>query len=225
MNPVMTVLDAIGQQGNVTRVGLEAQIALQDGDTASCARLHHQAGEMIESAVSSLKKPSEKDLARFLAATQYYLGGHYEEAAKVCEMIRVSRLPASHRHLYPPFLKQVKERSAPGYAARYRDRIHTAFERAVNEGERSAAQEVIEIMKDHQFLLAQDRMAYVRARCIEILGEQRTASSFYRNAWRFNPEEPEYLSSYLGSLRKEGRHAEARAIMEEERANHPGVPA
>jgi hypothetical protein len=224
MNPVTTVLEAVGQQGEVTRIGMEASIALQNGDTANCGRLYHQAAEMIESAVSSLKRPSERDLARFLAATHYYLGGHYEKAARVCEEIRTSRLPASHRHLYPPFLKQVKERSAPGYAARYRNRIDKALRQAVNEGDRSAAQKVIDILKDHQFLLPQDRMAYVRARCVEILGRQRVASSFYCEAWRFNPEEPNYLSSYLDSLCKEGRHAEARAIVEEEIANHPGEP-
>src|SRR5262249_2319198 len=112
---------------------------------------------------------------------------------------------------------------APGYAARYRDRIGNAFRQAVNEGDRSAAQKAIDILKDHQFLLPQDQMAYVRARCCEVLGEQRTASLFYREAWRFNPEDPNYLSSYLESLCQEGRHAEARAIVEEEITNHPGV--
>jgi hypothetical protein len=222
---MMNVLLAIDPKGDVTRIGLEARIALQNGDTANCARLSHQAAELIESVISDLKRPSERDLARFMAATHCYNGGHYEKAVKVCETIRVNRLPARYRHLYPPFLKQVKERSAPGYATRYRDRIDNAFGRAVKEGDRSAAQEVIEILKDHQFLLPQDRMAYVRARCCEVLGEQRTASIFYRDAWRFNPEEPDYLSSYLGSLCKEGRHAEARAIIEEELANHPGVPS
>ena len=223
MNAVMTVLDAIDQQGEVTRIGIEARIALQNGDTASCARLYHQAAEIIESAIVDLKKPSERDFARFVAATHYYLGGHYEKAAKVCEKIRESRLPASHRHLYPPFLKHVTARSASGYAARYRDRIDKAFRRAVNEDDRSVAQKAIDILKDHQFLLPQDQMAYIRARCCEVLGEQRTASLFYREAWQFNPEGPNYLTSYLESLCKAGRHAEAQAIIEGERTNHPGV--
>ena len=60
MNTVMTVLDAVGRQGEVTRIGIAARIALQDGDTASCGRLYHQAAEMIESAVSTLKRPSER---------------------------------------------------------------------------------------------------------------------------------------------------------------------
>jgi tetratricopeptide (TPR) repeat protein len=219
----MNVLLAVDPMGEVTRLGFEARIALQNGDTASCARHYRQAAEMIGSAVSGLKRPSERDLARFLAATHYYHGGQYEEAAKVCEEIRESRLPARSRHLYPPFLEQVKERSAPGYAARYRDRIDGAFGRAVKAGDRSAAQEVIEILKDHQYLIPQDQMAYVRARCLEILGRQRAASLFYRASWRFNPDEPNHLSHYLDSLCKEGRHAEARAIVEEEVATHPGL--
>jgi tetratricopeptide (TPR) repeat protein len=180
---------------------------------------------MLESIIADLKKPSERDFARFVAATHYYHGGHYEEAARVCEEIRVNRLPSRYRHRYPPFLKQVKERSAPSDAARYRDRIDKAFRRAVNEDDRSAAQKAIDILKDHQFLLPQDQMSYIRARCCEVLGRQRTASLFYREAWQFNPEDPKYLSSYLESLRKEGRHAEARAIIEEELANRPGVPS
>jgi hypothetical protein len=219
----MNVILAVDPKGDVTRISLEARIALQHGETTSCARLNRQAAEMIESAVSGLKRPSERDHARFLAATHYYEGGHYERAAEVCEKIRESRLPARYRQLYRPFLKQVTERSAPGYAARYRDRIDNAFRRAVKEGDHSAAQEVIDILKDHQFLLPQDQMAYVRARCIETLGQRPIASSFYRAAWQFNPEEPNYLSSYLDSLCKEGKHVEARAIVEAELANHPGV--
>ena len=82
MNTVLTVLDAVDKQGEVTRIALEAQIALEAGDTLRAQSLFHQAAEMMESAVTGLKKASERDLARFLVATHYYLGGHYDRAAR-----------------------------------------------------------------------------------------------------------------------------------------------
>jgi tetratricopeptide (TPR) repeat protein len=223
MNAVMTVLDAVGKQGEVTRIASEGQIALQAGDTPRARLLFQQAAEMMESAIGDLKKPSERDLARFLVATHYYLGGHFAQAAKVCERIQGKRLPSRVRHIYPPFLKNVRERSAPDYISRYTGRLDGYYQRARNGGDPSAAQEVIEILMEHSYLLPHDQMAYMRAMCAEVLGRQRAASLFYRNAWRFNPENPNYLLFCLRSLCKEGRYAEAWALVDEALVNHPGV--
>jgi tetratricopeptide (TPR) repeat protein len=223
MNTVMNVLDAVDPKGEVTHLALQAQIALEAGDTANSGRLFQQAAEMLEAAVARLVRPSEKDLACFLAATHYYKGGHYELADRLCGRIRESRLPARVRHLYPPFLEHVTERTAPGYAARYRDRISKAYRRIITRADQSAAQKLIDILIDHPYLLPQDQMAYVRAQCAEVLGLQRAASSFYREAWQFNPENPNYLSCFLDSLGKEGRHEEAWAIVQQELVYHPGV--
>jgi tetratricopeptide (TPR) repeat protein len=78
---------------------------------------------------------------------------------------------------------------------------------------------------DHPYLLRQDQMASVRGRCAELLGRQRAASLFYRDAWRFDPENPNYLSFYLDSLCREGRDEEAWGIVQEELASHPGAPS
>jgi tetratricopeptide (TPR) repeat protein len=223
MSAVMTVLEAVDQHGEVTRVALEAQIALEAGDTPRASTLYQQAAEMIESAISDLKKPSERDLARFLAATHYYHGGHYEKAAKVCEKIREDRLPSGVRHLYPSFLKLVRERSAPDYAARYRESVKESYRRATEQDDGSAARKVIEILMDHSYLFPPQVMAHLRAKCCEILGERRAASLFYRDAWRFDPDNPNSLPLYLDSLCKEGRHAEAWGIVEDELVNHPGA--
>ncbi|MGP0062456.1 MAG: hypothetical protein ACLQGP_02480 [Isosphaeraceae bacterium] len=219
----MNVLEAIDREGEVTRISAQGRIAIQEGDTVSSARLFQQAAELLEASVADLKKPSERDLARFLAASHYYYGGHYAQAAKVCERIQEKRLPSRVRHIYPPFLKNVRERSAPDYVSRYTGRLDGYYQRARNGGDPSAAQEVIEILMEHSYLLPHDQMAYVRATCAEVLGRQRAASLFYRNAWRFNPEHPNYLSFYLDSLCKEGRDAEAWAIVEEQLADDPGV--
>jgi hypothetical protein len=117
----------------------------------------------------------------------------------------------------------VRERSAADYADRYGEILLGQRERVGKEGDPSAAQKVIEILMEHPYLLHHDQMAYLRAKCVEVLGRQRAASLFYRNAWRFNRENPHYLMFYLNSLCKEGKHAEAWAIVDEELVNHPSV--
>ncbi len=219
----MHILLAIDEQGEVTRVGLEAMLALQQGDTARSAQHDRQAGEMLESAVARLSKASEKDHARFFAATHYYKGGAYQEAARVCDQIRERRLPARVRHLYPPFLEDVEERSAPDYVARYKRILEDNFRQAIDQNDPTAAQKVIDVLKDHQYILPHPYMAYVRARCCEIEGKRRVATSFYREAWGFEPDNPLYWLAYLDSLCKEGKHAEAWAIVEDQLEKHPGA--
>jgi hypothetical protein len=223
MNAVLTVLEAVDKQGEVTRTALQANIALEDGDTPRARLLFRQAAAMMESAVAGLGKPSERDLARLLVATHYYKGGHYDQAAKVCERIQERRLPSRVRHLYSPFLKKVQERSAPDYADRFGEILFSQNERVRKAGDPAAAQRVIEILMEHSYLLPHDQMAYLRAKCAEVLGRQRAASLFYRDAWRFNQENLHYLMFCLDSLCKEGRYEEAWAIVDEELVKHPGV--
>ncbi len=219
----MHILEAIDQKGEVTRVGLEAMLALGQGDTARSAQLYRQAAEVLESAVARLSKASEKDHARFFAATYYYKGGAYQEAARVCDQIRERRLPVRVRHLYPPFLKDVEERSAPDYVARYKRILEDNFRHAIYQNDPTAAQKVIDVLKDHQYILPHPFMAYVRARCCQIGGKRRAATLFYREAWGFEPDNPLYWLAYLDSLCKEGKHVEAWAIVEDRLENHPGA--
>jgi hypothetical protein len=164
------VLEVIDEKDEVTRIALEAQISLEDGDTIRSAQLFKQAAEMLESSVARLAKPSERDLARFLAATHFYKGGNYLEAARVCARIQERRLPARVRHLYLPFLKDVRERAAPDYPAEYA-RMLTDYYRRVREGDRDAAQNAIDLLIDHPYLLPRERMAHLRARSCGVLGE------------------------------------------------------
>ncbi len=219
----MNVLEEIDQKGEVTSIALEAQAALQDGDTDRSARLFRKAGEMLEASVAGLAKPSERDLARFLAATHYYKGGAYPEAARLGDRIPPRRLPSRVRHLYPPFLKDVRERSAPGYLNKYRSALDEHFRRAMRDGDLTSAQKAIDLLKDHPYLIRPIVMAYVRARCCEVLGKRRAATLFYRRVWQLDPDHPVYPLAYLDSLCKEGKHAEAQAIVEQEQGEHPGA--
>ena len=219
----MSILEEIDQKGEVTNIALEAQAALQDGDTERSARLFRKAGEMLEASVAGLARPSERDLARFLAATHYYKGGAYPEAARLCIRIQPGRLPSRVRHLYPPFLKDVGERSDPGYRDNHDHILQKIFLRAINGGDIKSAQKVIDLLKEHPYILPPTHMAFVRARCCELLGKQRAATLFYQRAWQFDPDNGFYPYAYLNSLCKQGKHAEAWKIVEEQLDKNPGA--
>ena len=59
-----------------------------------------------------------RNLLMFLAATQYYRGGLYQDAARLAERIAPTTLPANTRNLLPDFLRDVRDRSSAGYVAR-----------------------------------------------------------------------------------------------------------
>ncbi len=219
----MNVLEEIDQKGEVTNIALEAQAALQDGDTERSARLFRKAGEMLEASVAGLARPSERDLARFLAATHYDKGGANPEAARVCDRIQPRRLPSRVRHLYPPFLKDVRERSAPGYRDNYDRTLLEQFQFAMKAGNQSSAQKVIDLLKEHPYILPPTLMAHVRASCCEVLGKRRAATLFYQRAWQFDPDNGFYPYAYLNSLCKEGKHAEAWKIVEVQLKEQPGA--
>jgi tetratricopeptide (TPR) repeat protein len=219
----MHILQVIDPEGEISRVGLEAMAAFGEGDTTRSAQLYKQAGEMLEAAVTRLAKASEQDHARFFAATHYYKGGAYQDALRICDQIRPRRLPARVRSMYPPFLKDVEERSAPEYLGRYRRILEDNFRDAIARNDAAAAQKVIDVLKDHQYILPHPFMAYVRAVCCEIVGKRRAATLFYREAWGFEPENPHYLLGYLDGLCKEGRRAEAWSVIEERLEKHPGI--
>jgi tetratricopeptide (TPR) repeat protein len=219
----MNALEAIDKEGEVTRVASEAQIALEAGDTARAGCLFRQAAKVLESSVSGQRRASERELARFLAATHYYKGGAHDEAAKLCRKIQERLLPTCVRALYPPFLKDVKERSAPDYAEKTRSIILNFYQSVINTGDISFCRRILELLADHPFLFPQERLAFMRAWCCKSLGRRRAASLFYRDAWRFGGNNSHYLTFYLVSLCEEERHLEAWAIVEDQLANNPGV--
>jgi tetratricopeptide (TPR) repeat protein len=219
----MNALEAIDKKGEVTRIASEAQIALEAGDTARAGHLFRQAAKMLEASVLGQRRASERDLVRFLAATHYYKGGAYDEAAKLCRKIQERLLPTYVRGLYPPFLKDVKERSAPDYVAKTRNIFLSFYQGVVTMDDTSACRRVLVLLVDHPFLFPQDLMAFVRAKCCEALGRRRAASLFYRDAWRFGGDNSDFLFLYLASLCIEERHPEAWAIVEDQLANHPSV--
>lgn len=197
-----------------SQLGLLAEAALGQGDTARAQTLHQQAAERLAATIDDFQKPSERDLVRFLAATQYYKGGHYQEALKLCKKIKIDRLPRRVRDLYPPFLKNVQERSAVDYRSKMT---------AILKGHFAAGRcdKVLEMLQEHPYLVSPARMAYLRARSCAKLGDRKAATLFLSDAWRFEPNNANYLSFYLFNLSQEGRFAEAWQIVERQLSAGP----
>lgn len=102
--PVVNMSDA------ATVAAAEGQAAFGVGDTALARRKYAEAGAILERELKVRHGGSEKQLLRFLAATQYFKGGDYPKARELANKIDARVLPKNVRGLLPQFLKDVKLR-------------------------------------------------------------------------------------------------------------------
>jgi len=98
----------------------EGQYALVDGDLVLAKAKYAEAGDILRRDGDRLRKASEKHLQQFLAATQYYLGGHYRRAHDMAKKIEPRFLTPRVGALLPQFLRDTKARSAPDYERQVR---------------------------------------------------------------------------------------------------------
>jgi hypothetical protein len=113
--------------GSARHTSAEGQMALATGDTALAQEKFAAAGDILLRNVGAVYKAMEKHLLRFLAATQFYKGGHYQRALELVEKIQARLLPKNVHDLLPPFLRDAKQRSLPGYAAGIRTEAHSTL--------------------------------------------------------------------------------------------------
>jgi tetratricopeptide (TPR) repeat protein len=165
-----------------TKLTVQAEAALRRGDTGEAKALFKQAGEVLEQAVQRTRKQSEKSLHRFLAATQYFKGGHYGKASSLCNKIQVNLLPDSVRELYRPFLKEVRRRAALNYLKELREEFLDYYSNG-------RYQEVLELLKSHPYAYTPTAAAFIRAVCCENLKEYRAAALFFADAIRSSPDD------------------------------------
>jgi tetratricopeptide (TPR) repeat protein len=190
---------------DAVRWSAEAQYALGRGDTATARSLHEQAGKALEVRVSSARKPADKNVYRFLAASQYYRGGHYQAALEVCRKIQADLLPEEVRHLYEPFWEDVRDRSSPGYETRIRKLLYRHLQKKEYD-------HALTLLKDHHYLLNAGDTAFLRAICCEHLRDYHAAALFFADAVKSFPNDPGmhfYLAALPLSLNGEGKRAEA----------------
>ena len=152
--------------------------ALAGGDTALARAKYCIAGDILKKASEGIRKSSEKLDMRFLAASQYYYGGDYKKALRLCSRIEERLLPPTSRDSFAKFFSQVRIRSSPTYRTVIRSEL-MGLERA------SRFDEILEVLKLHQYVLSPGAMAHIRGTCCEALRDYRTAAIFFADAARF----------------------------------------
>jgi hypothetical protein len=195
----------IDRDGLATVASAEGQAALDAGDTRRASDRFAQAGEILEAEMRAVKDNETEHLLRFLAATQFYKGGHYQRALELAEKIKASALPASTGHLLPNFKQDVKERASPAYEGRVRERLQQLWTARDYAG-------FIEMLKDHPYFFPPADMAFYRAVCCEELGEYRPAALFFADAANWSQNNPKVMAALAPlpiNLAAQGRLADA----------------
>jgi tetratricopeptide (TPR) repeat protein len=188
-----------------TLAAAEALAALGVGDTALARQKYAEAGAILEREMKVRHGGSEKQLLRFLAATQYHKGGDYKKAQELAKKIDARVLPENVRGLFPQFLKDVKERSSPEYALSIR-RIVDALWRG------KKPREAIEVLQNHPYVYDAAGLAFMRAVLCERIGDYRAAALFFRSLRRYAPGVTDAVflpAAYPLALTTQGRIAEA----------------
>ncbi len=183
----------------------EGQMALVTGDVVLAKAKYAEAGDYLRRDIARLRKAPEKHLQQFLAATQYYKGGHYQRAYDMAKRIEAKFLPHHVGELLDQFLKDAKARSAPDYEKRTRTLLYKSW-----AAEKPA--EVLALLQDHPYLLDSGGLSFMRAVSCENMGHFRAAALFYKAALRHVPSEIELLAMSIAcplDLATHGRLADA----------------
>lgn len=171
----MTTISTLNTNGAATLAAAEGLAALGVGDTALARQKYAEAGAILERDMKAHDGGPEKQLLRFLAATQYYKGGDYQKAQELANKIDARALPKNVRGLLPQFLKDVKERVSPGYAAGIRQTLFSLWVA-------TKPREAIAILQEHPYVLDTAALALFRATLCDQLPDYRAAAIFFAAA-------------------------------------------
>jgi tetratricopeptide (TPR) repeat protein len=198
-------LSLVDREGRSTIAAAEGQAALAAGDTARAREKYAEAGAILEQQLPNVWKQSEKNLVRFLAASQYYHGGHYRKALALCEQIQPRLLPRTVRHLFPAFHRDAKARSTPEYERGVRVEMKRLWV-AKQHGK------ILEMLQEHPYVLPPGWLAFLRAVACEELRDYRAAALFYADAVRSEPGDAGLVATVAAlplTLPAQGRLEEA----------------
>lgn len=165
----------IDRDGTASRLAAEGKFALSSGETDRASEKYAQAGEALERSLAAARKSDDVHLLRFLAATHYYLGGHYQKALKLANRIEGRLLPSATRSLLPQFLADVRERASQGYKRRMREEFSRLW--LAKEYRR-----ILNLLKDHPYIYEQVPLAFLRASLCSELEQWQAAAEFYAMA-------------------------------------------
>jgi hypothetical protein len=187
-----------------TLASLEGGAALARGDTVIARRMHGEAGELLSARAQAALKTPDRHLYWLLAATQFFKGGDYRRALRVASWIEAKFLDPKHRDVLSAFLKQVRERSAPGYARTIREELSKLWHAG-------RVEEVLNTLREHPYVMDPDCLAFIRAVLCERLKDYPAAAALFGLAYRFRPHVTyaTMAAGYLFQLTGEGQFADA----------------
>ena len=191
--------------GAASRLAAEGNFALGLGDTALAAEKYGRAGRLLLADSRRPQKAAERHLMRFVAATQFYLGGHYGEALKHAKRVDASFLPNFAKPLLVTFLKDAGRRASPSYGRQMLEAVKALWAQRKYEA-------LLDRLKDHPFVYAPGPLAFLRAVLCEHLGHWRAASEFFAQAVGSIPQASPFAimaASYAVRLQLAGRLPEA----------------
>ena len=175
--------------GQASKWSAQAERARMAGDMREASELHAKAGKLFEDEAAKTSNPTQQTVSRFLAATQYYLGGLYADAARLCRprKIKPERLPENIQAIYRKFEHDAHERAKPEYKQTIRDRI-------LQHRQKGEYQQILDLLKDHQHVYENDGiLASIRGNCCERIGDFGAAAVFFSDAIRKDPENHEMV--------------------------------
>ena len=199
----------VDRKGIASRLAAEGSFAIGCGYTTVAAQKYAEAGKELERNLASARKAPDRHLLRFLAASQYYHGGHYQRALNLSKHIERRFLSPDMRQLLTKFSKDVNVRSSPNYKERMRKSVAELW--LAKE-----FQKVLDVLKEHQFVYEQSSLAFLRAVICEELEQWKAAAVFYAMAIPDIPDGSDFMLMAVGrvlGMHSEGRIEEAWAYI------------
>lgn len=199
------IVAGIDLGGDASRVAAEGKAALSIGETDRARERFQAAGVLLEAKISNLRKSNDKHLIRFLAASQYYHGGHYQKAQDLARKVDAKYLSSEAKPLFVKFFRDVQERSDPAYEKRIHKTLLVLWHN-------QAFSEILTLLQEHPYVLGQTDLTFLRAFCFEELRDWRSAAVFFADALNGTPDDPEAVlhpAAYLLSLAGQDRVSEA----------------
>ncbi len=196
---ITAITTEFNQTGQATQWSAEAENARMRGNMKEASILHAKAGELLEIEAAKTSNPTDQATICFLAATQFYLGGHYTKAARSIRKIKVARLPDNVRMLHTRFERDIRERATPAYKQMILDRI-------LRYRENGEYQQILDLLKEHYYVVEDWRLAFFRAQCCQNLRDYKAAAIFNADAVRHWPSPDLLLTIAVWPLRLAGEN-------------------
>jgi hypothetical protein len=171
--PLLGTIDKDGATGSLAAQG---QAALMNGDTTTAKQKYTEAGMILEGKLVGASR-AERDMVRFLAASQFYYGGEYQKALKLAERVQEANLPDAVRQLFPTFFRSVKRRATPGYAQSTRNQLSKLWLGSDLEA-------VNRLLQEHPYVIEPAGIAYIRVYVCGKAGDYRASVAFALTAIR-----------------------------------------